>query len=118
MTKVKSSARKSPHPALLVAIADAHAAADAAARIASECSQWAMESGTGYDDAAEAMRSAARAQETAQQAARCTTARQAWSFARLAWAAVTSATEASARLNATVAESMIAALSSEGPMYK
>jgi hypothetical protein len=108
MTKIKTSVRKLPSPALLVAIADAEAAADAATRIASDCSQWAMEADAGYDDAAEAMRSALRARETAQQAARCSTAHEAWSYARLAWAAVTSATEASARLNTTLAESLAA----------
>ena len=106
MTKIKTSVRRPPHPALVVAIADAHAAADAAARIASDCAQWAQQAQCGYEDAAEAMSAARRARETAEQAERCTTAPHAWSYSRLAWAAVTSAQEASQRVNATIAEAL------------
>lgn len=109
MINTRTNLPQDPDLDLEVAIADAHAAADAAAGIASGAYDWAARSDVGVDDAAEAVRCALRSRTTAQQAERCATAVEAWACARLAWAAVTSALEASARVNAAIAESLAAA---------
>jgi hypothetical protein len=109
MIKTRTNVRQLPDPGLEVAIADAHAAADAAAGIASGAYSWAARADVGADDAAEAVRCALRARTTAQQAEHCATAVDAWACARLAWAAVTSALEASARVNISIAEALAAA---------
>jgi len=94
---------------LMVAIADAHAAADTASRIAADAAEWATRMGAGADDAYDASRCAVRARTTAARAERYATTDQAWSCARLAWAAVTSAQEANDRVNVAVAERLTVA---------
>ena len=95
-----------PDPGLMVAIADAHAAADAAARLAADSVHWASCADAGADDAAEVVSCAMRARQIAEQAERCAVADQAWSCARQAWAVVSSAHEASGRLNVAIAEAI------------
>lgn len=89
-----------------VAIADAHAAEDAASRIAADAASWTTRAGLDGDDAWEAARSAVRARLAAAEAERCDSESEAWQWARAAWAAVTSALEASARVNATIAQQL------------
>ena len=98
-----------PDPGLMVAIADANAAADAAARIAADSTHWAARADAGADDAAEAVSCAMRARRIAEQSEHSGTAAEAWAHAREAWAAVSSALEASARLNAAIAETLASA---------
>lgn len=93
----------------LAAIADAYAAAEAAARLAKESAEWSSHAGVGEDDAAEVTLAALRAREAATGATRARTREDAWEWARQAWAAVTSAKEADARVNAAVVESLMAA---------
>ena len=109
MTKTQTRSRPRPRADLLVAVTDAHAAADAAARLAEDAADWAARSEVGMDDAVEAIQGAMRARMAAAQAERCTDPSEAWSCSRLAWAAMTSAREASERLNAAIAESLVAA---------
>jgi hypothetical protein len=98
---------------LMVAIADAHAAADAAGRISSEAGAWASRMGAGGDDAGDAAACAMRARIAAERAERCSTTAGAWSCARLAWAIVASTREASERVNAAIAQSLIVASATE-----
>lgn len=107
--KTRTSTKSLPDPGLMAAIADAHAAADAAAGLAADSTHWASSTNAGADDAAEVVSCAMRARQIAEQSERCTAADQAWSCARQAWAAVSSALEASARLNAAIAETLAAA---------
>lgn len=93
----------------LAAIADAYAAAEAAARLAKEAAAWAGHAGLGEDDAAEVTLAALRAREAAACCTRARTREDAWEWARQAWAAVTSAKEADARVNAAIVESLMAA---------
>lgn len=93
----------------LAAIADAYAAAEAAARLSRECAEWSSSAGIGEDDAAEVTLAALRAREAASCATRARTREDAWEWARQAWAAVTSAKEADARVNAAIVESLMAA---------
>lgn len=109
MLKTRTSARQARDPELSVAIADAQAAADAAARTAADAMRWTHHFDAGCDDAAEASRCAMRARLSAERAEHCTTAAEAWSCARLAWASVTTALEASTRVNAAIAETLAAA---------
>lgn len=93
----------------LAAIADAYAAAEAAARLSRECAEWTSHAGIGEDDAAEVTLAALRAREAATAATRARTREDAWEWARQAWAAVTSAQEADARINAAIVEALMAA---------
>ena len=93
----------------LAAIADAQTAADTAARLARECTSWATSAGVGEDDAAEVVFAALRAREAAEEAGRARTADDAWEWSRQAWAAVSSAQEADARINAAIVDDMMAA---------
>lgn len=104
--KTRTITQLLPDPGLVVAIADAHAAADAAARIAKDSTHWASRADSGADDAAEVVSCAMRARRIAEQSERCTAAAEAWACAREAWAAVSSALEASARLNVAIAEAL------------
>ena len=70
---------------------------------------WTHRLDAGRDDAAEASRCAMRARLAAERAERCSTAEEAWSCARLAWASVTTALEASERVNAAIAEALAVA---------
>jgi hypothetical protein len=92
---------------LLIAIADAGAAADRAAEIAAATSLWSMQTPGAEGEAAEVASAAMRARLAAERADNATTANEAWSLARLAWAAEQSAEEASARVNAMVAEELM-----------
>jgi tRNA U38,U39,U40 pseudouridine synthase TruA len=96
-------------PGLMVAVADAHAASDAAARIAADSAHWASRTDAGVDDAAEVVSCAQRARLLAERSERCDSADEAWGCARQAWAAVSSALEASARVNAAIAEALASA---------
>ncbi len=107
--KTRTITRPLPDPGLVAAIADAHAAADAASRIAADSTHWASRTDTGADEAAEVVSCAMRARLIAEQSERCTAAAEAWACARLAWAAFSSALEASARLNAAIAETLASA---------
>jgi len=98
-----------PDPGLVVAIADAHAASDAAARIAADSTHWATRADAGSDDAAEVVNCAMRARQIAERSVHCASAAEAWACAREAWGAVSSALEASARVNAAIAD-LLAAL--------
>ena len=109
MLKTRTIARNSSDCGLMVAVADAHTAAEVASGLAAEASQWSARAAAGADEAAEVLNGAMRARLAARQAERCDTAAEAWGCARLAWAAVTSALEASARLNAEIAEVLAAA---------
>jgi len=93
-----------PDPGLMVAVADSHAAADAAARIAADSTHWASRADAGSDDAAEVVNCAMRARQIAERSVHCVSSVDAWACAREAWGAVTSALEASTRLNAAIAE--------------
>lgn len=93
----------------LAAIADAYAAAEAAARLSRECAEWTSHAGIGEDDAAEVTLAALRAREAATAATRARTREDAWEWARQAWAAVTSAQEADARINAAIVDALMAA---------
>jgi hypothetical protein len=106
MMRARRITRRLSDAGLTVAIGDAYAAADAAARIAANTASWASRAGAGPEDAAEASRCAMRARMAAGQAEHCLDATEAWSCARLAWATVNSAIEASARLNAAIAENL------------
>ncbi len=92
--------------ALSVAIADARSAAETAARIARATAYWAVRSDLAADDAAEVLAAAMRARIAADRAESATGPDQAWLAARAAWAAVTTAEEADARINAAIAESL------------
>jgi hypothetical protein len=92
----------------LAAIADAHAAAETAGRIAWLCAEWAMRSGAGEDDAAEAVKAAVRARQAADVAEHAKFD-DAWQAARLAWAAVSTVNEADERVKAAIVESLIRA---------
>jgi hypothetical protein len=107
--KSRSITRTLPDPGLMVAIADAHAAADAAARIAADSTHWASRTDSGADDAAEVVSCAMRARRIAERSERCATAAEGWACAREAWGAVSSALEASARLNVAIAETLASA---------
>jgi hypothetical protein len=98
-----------PESGLVAAIADAHAAAERAARVAADANVWARRANTASDDAMEASAAAIRARSAAQNAERATHVEVAWQWARLAWAAETSAEEASDRVNAAIAETLAAA---------
>ena len=109
MLKTQMSARNPSDRGLMVAVADAHAAAEMASKLAADASQWSSRAGSGADEAAEVIGCALRARKAAEQAERCTRAADAWGCARLAWAAVSSAVEANGRLNAELAEVLAAA---------
>jgi hypothetical protein len=98
-----------PESGLVAAIADAHAAAERAARVAADANVWARRAGTAGDDAMEASAAAIRARIAAEKAEHTTHVDTAWQWARLAWAAETSAEEASDRVNAAIAETLAAA---------
>jgi hypothetical protein len=98
-----------PSTTLMLAVVDAHAAADRAAELARDAHQWAHQAGVGDDDAAEAAAAAGRARLAAERAACCRDERTARDHARLAWAAAASAVEASERVNTAIAELLIAA---------
>ncbi|SRR5258706_6516534 len=106
MTKTQRIAQALPECGLVVAIADAHSAADAASRIGAAAQLWSARAGAGADDAAEAMRCAVRARTHAERAEACTAADDAWTCARMAWGAAASAIEANARVNALIAEEL------------
>lgn len=93
----------------LAAIADAYAAAEAAGRLARESAEWSSHAGVGEDDAGEVTLAALRAREAATAATRARTREDAWEWARQAWAAVTSAKEADARINAAIVEELLTA---------
>jgi hypothetical protein len=93
----------------MLAVVDAHAAADRAADLAHEASLWAQHAGVGHDDAAEAAAAAGRARLAAERAACARDERAARDLARLAWAAAASAVEASERVNTAIAELLSAA---------
>lgn len=93
----------------LAAIADAHTAAETAAMLATRCAEWVVRAGLGEDDAAEAVRAAVRARHAADTAASAATLDETWEAARLAWAAVSSAMEADARVTSAIVERMIMA---------
>ncbi len=105
--KTRKRVSAMPEAGLVVAIVDAQAAADAAGRIAADAAYWAFHGNAGADDAGEASRSAMRARHAAEKAERCTAEKEAWSYARLAWAAWTSAHEASDRVTAAIAEQLV-----------
>ena len=111
--KMQAKCRHLRDARLMVAIADAHSAADVAGRISSEAGTWARRMGAGADDAADAAACAMRARIAAQRAEHCSTSAGAWSCARLAWAIVASTREASERVNAAIAESLIVASATE-----
>jgi hypothetical protein len=111
--KLQANCRQLRDARLMVAIADAHAAADAAGRISSEAGAWVRRMGAGADDAADAAACAMRARISAERAERCSTTAGAWSCARLAWAIVASTREASERVNAAIAESLIVSSATE-----
>ena len=98
-----------PESGLVAAIADAHAAAERAARVAADANLWARRADTAGDDAMEASAAAIRARIAAEKAEHTTHVDTAWQWARLAWAAETSAEEASDRVNAAIAETLAAA---------
>jgi hypothetical protein len=104
MLKTRTIVRREGDARLMVAVADAHAAADAASRIAADATAWAARMGAGADDAVEASSCAVRARLTAEKASHCTTVTDAWSCARLGWAIVASAREASERVNVAIAD--------------
>jgi hypothetical protein len=108
-TTRKQSTLTRPESGLVAAIADAHAAAERAARVAADADVWARRAGTADDDAQEASAAAIRARVAAQNAEHATQVETAWQWARLAWAAETSAEEASDRVNAAIAETLSAA---------
>lgn len=93
----------------LAAIADAHTAAETAGMLATQCAEWAMRAGIGEDDAADAVRAAVRARQAADAAASGGSLDDRWESARLAWAAVSSAMEADARVTAAIVERMMMA---------
>jgi hypothetical protein len=111
--KMQANCRHLRDARLMVAIADAHAAADAAGRISSEAGAWVSRMGAGGDDAGDAAACAMRARMAAERAEHCSTTAEAWSCARLAWAIVASTREASERVNAAIAESLIVASATE-----
>ena len=111
--KMQAKCRHLRDARLMVAIADAHSAADVAGRISSEAGTWARRMGAGADDAADAAACAMRARIAAQRAEHCSTTAEAWSCARLAWAIVASTREASERVNAAIAGSLIVASATE-----
>src|SRR5262245_22843663 len=80
-----------------------------AGRISSEAGAWVSRMGAGGDDAGDAAGCAMRARMAAERAEHCSTTAEAWSCARLAWAIVASTREASERVNAAIAESLIVA---------
>jgi hypothetical protein len=94
---------------LILATLDAQTAADRAAEVAREAYDWAVRLDAGADDAVEASRAAVRARHAAEAAANAADQAAAQDLARLAWAALASAEEASARVNAAVAEKLSAA---------
>lgn len=95
-------------PNLVSAVADAQAAAARAAKLAADAVRWAQRAEVGADDAAEALLAAHRARQAADRAAQAETTAEAASLARLAWAACTSAVEASARVTSAIVEQMVA----------
>jgi hypothetical protein len=91
------------------AVSDALTAAETAEKLCRESVYYAGLAGAGQDDAAEVQAAAHRARTAANEAEAATTLDGAWQAARLAWAAVTSAHEADARVTAAIAEKLLAA---------
>lgn len=107
MSKTRKPATATmPVAGLPVAIAYAQAGAERASAIAASAGEWASTARIPLDDAGEASRAAMRARIAADKAERASTEEEAWDLARLAWAAAASADEASARVNAAIAEWM------------
>jgi len=94
--------------AKIVAIADARAAAETAARIARATAYWAVRSDLAADDATEVLAAAVRARQAADRSEFAATPEEAWTAARAAWAAVTTAEEADRRITSAIAESIAA----------
>jgi hypothetical protein len=92
----------------LVAIVDARSAAEAAAQIAQAVSGWATRTDLVIDDATEVWAAAGRARQAAERAEIAPTVEEARAAARAAWAAMTTAQEAEARVTATIVDSLIA----------
>jgi len=84
----------------IVAIADAHLAAATCERLAILSRSWCRDSGIGHDDAHEVMLAAHRARMAAQEAENAETE-------EAAWAAVTTAREADARISEAIVDRLI-----------
>ena len=91
----------------IVAIADAHLAAATCERLATLSRSCCRYSGIGHDDAHEVMLAAHRARKAAQEAENAENEEAAWAAARLAWAAVTTAREADARISEAIVDRLI-----------
>ena len=81
MSKTRRIARNASDCGLMVAVADAHTAAEVASKLAAEASLWSARAAAGADDAAEVVHCAIRARRSAQQAERCAATTEAWDCA-------------------------------------
>ena len=105
LTEPKRNAKDS----LLAAQVDAQAAYDTAARASSQACEWSARAGLSGEDAAEAIAAAERARHEVEASCAAKSEEAAWTHARAAWAAASSAMEAVERVSAEITKDMMAA---------
>src|SRR5436190_7882994 len=94
MTPTLVEPKRNANDSLLAAQVDAQAAYDTAARASNQACEWSARAGLGGEDAAEAIAAAERARCEAEASCAAKSEEAAWTHARAAWAAASSAMEA------------------------